>query len=80
MEKEELKDILQELSDAPNVFRNAIKVYNNLSNSNPNKKILGEAIKSAKQAAIELDVHLEDIIWNWEREEIIALSNLKMDT
>lgn len=80
MEKEELKDILQELSDAPDVFRNAIKVYNNLPNSNPNKKKLGEAIKNAKQAAIELDVHLEDLLWNLEREEIIASLNLKMDT
>ena len=73
MEKEELSLIIQELIDSPEIFRQGITVYNSLPDSDPNKKILAKAIKNAKAAAIKLDVYLEDMIWEMEREKIRAL-------
>lgn len=78
MMSEELNEIIEELLSAPEVFRQSIKCYNAMSNDNPNKKHLGEAISNAKIALRELDVTLEDISWSIERDKLIRLmDNLK---
>lgn len=73
MTKHELEEIIQELIDSPEIFRQGIEVYNSLSDTDPNKKILAKAIQDAKAEAIKLDVYLEDIIWDMESEKIRAL-------
>ena len=73
MQKEELSLIIQELIDSPEIFRLGIKVYNSLTDSDPNKKILAKAIQDVKAEAIKLDVYLEDMLWEMESEKIRAL-------
>tara|TARA_B100000424_G_scaffold49729_3_gene35089 strand:- start:3560 stop:3787 length:228 start_codon:yes stop_codon:yes gene_type:complete len=73
MTKHELEEIIQELLDSPEIFRQGIKVYNSLPDADPNKKILAKAIQDAKAEAIKLDVYLEDMLWEMESEKIRAL-------
>lgn len=73
MEKSEISEIIQELIDSPEIFKQSIEVYKKLPDGHPNKKKLGIAIQNAKDAAIKLDVYLEDLIWSMESEKIRAL-------
>jgi len=50
MEKSEISEIIQELIDSPEIFKQSIEVYKKLPDDHPNKKKLGTAIKNAKEA------------------------------
>ena len=77
MSNTEFDFILKELTEAPKVFRLAIKIYNQMENSETKEK-LGVAISEAKENFRMLDVILEDIQWDLEKLEVEKLIDKKM--
>lgn len=78
MKNDELNEIIKELQSAPEVFRLAIKFYNSMP-SGQNKKELGRCISEAKENFRMLDVILEDIQWDLEKEEVNKLLDEQND-
>tara|TARA_A100001015_G_C14563861_1_gene546461 strand:- start:373 stop:618 length:246 start_codon:yes stop_codon:yes gene_type:complete len=77
MSNTEFDFILKELTEAPKVFRLAIKIYNQMEDGET-KEILGAAISEAKENFRMLDVILEDIQWDLEKLEVEKLIDKKM--
>lgn len=77
MSNTEFDFILKELIEAPEVFRFAIKIYNQMEDGET-KEILGAAISEAKENFRMLDVILEDIQWDLEKLEVEKLIDKKM--
>jgi len=78
MNQKEFDSIINELKQAPEVFQLAIKFYNSMP-SGKNKKELGRCISEAKENFRILDVILEDIQWDLEKEEVNKLLDEQND-
>ena len=75
--KDELDEIFSELRAAPQTFKYAIKIYESLPQNHPEKKILSQAIRDAKDDFTKLDVLLEDIQLDIHYAEIKEKENEK---
>ena len=78
--KDELNEIFSELHSAPQTFKYAINVYKSLPKDHPERKVLAQAIRDAKDDFTKLDVLLEDMQLDVEYEEIKEKENEKKYT
>ena len=68
--KDELNEIFSELHSAPQTFKYAINVYKSLPKDHPERKVLAQAIRDARDDFTKLDVLLEDMQLDIEFEEV----------
>ena len=69
MDEKEISEILAEIKSAPETFKLAIEVYEQMLNGKDRAE-LGKAIREAKDALTSLDITLEDIQIDLEYEFI----------
>ena len=75
--KDELDEIFSELRTTPQTFKYAVEVYNSLPKDHPERKVLAQAIRDARDDFTKLDVLLEDMQLDIEYQEVKEKENEK---